>query len=96
MTLPKIYLRDLFWLMAVMAVFCAWWFQRGQLTESRRLHREAEASARNAERIQAHHQRVVDAYLRDGRLSHVQRADGSIYVTERQASNNSVFGLGSE
>lgn len=82
MKLPNIYLRDLLWLLSVVAVLCAWWFQQGQLAESRRLRAEAEAAADNAERIQAHYQRVIDAYVRDGRLVHVQRGDGSISITE--------------
>ena len=39
------YVRDLLWLLAVVALLCAWWFQQGQLAESRRLRAEASGRA---------------------------------------------------
>jgi hypothetical protein len=97
MTLPKLNLRDLFWLVVVVALACAWWFQEGRIAEARRLNTEKEMELRNVQRIEEFHQKVVDAYRRDGRLHDVRRADGSIYVTDKASGPTSgVFGPASE
>jgi len=40
MKLPQVSLRDLFWLVLVVGVGCAWWLDRTQLIESHQRHIE--------------------------------------------------------
>jgi len=83
MKLPQLSLRDLFWLVTVVALLCGWWMQQGRIAETRREKAEAEEQLKLAERIRADQQLLIDAYRRDGRLHDVRRKDGSYYVTDK-------------
>jgi len=84
MKIPQFTLRDLFWLVLVVALACAWWMQEGRIAEARREKSDAEEKEKLLERIRADQQTVIDAYARDGRLHHVRRPDGSVFVTDEK------------
>jgi len=75
MKLPHLTLRDLFWLVLVVAIGCAWWLNRRQLLslierEAQRAadaelkHEEAEAVARAVEAQAMEHQNEYSKYVR--------------------------------
>ena len=92
MKLPQLHIRDLFWLVTVVALLCGWWFQQGQVAEARRQLGQAQLGQQNAERIEVGYRKIIDAYVRDGRLHYDHRADGSIVITDKPPVITGGFG----